>query len=959
MSKFEGGRWDGGRFHSGRFAGAAEAADVVLVTFGALTLAGAGGIAKPAGATTISDAGGTNLVLSTGYAVPDTGGTVTSGTVTWDDGTTWTVTAEADSYSVSDGELAAVIALGSATIDGKTIKGRPGADIGGTSTGDTVTISNANTYSTGLTITSEDAGDPAYCRRLSIACIGTLNITDLKIRDTYRVGIDGSPLASGVGLITLATTLTDTTTINFDGCEFYDTTDADTYDISTVLSGSSATAAASTTIQLDASTDLSGIVAYEHGIRTNNASRIITAVNDGADQVTVDIALTASADTWTIFNAPNWLRGVMNTSGYPNIAITDCDFHDFDRAFTGTYSDLTVTGTQFDKVLSDNTTITMANTSTATHSWTRNNFGRDTGAGAPYDPHIDGIQYNLSNFTTSGQNTNPIIVHGNTWLKNCYGNAVFFENAAGGTVVVDIQHNVLLKTGLHAISVENIAAGSIIKGNTVLADGKYTSGTVPQIYLSGTVESGIETAHNVAASITGGGEYENHEFGTTFAANDPATYYVPLFTGATADYNSDNLSSWDAVRTALTPDGNATLWPSYKPRIGAMGGYYDYTTGTDTAPWNQTAWAGNQTWGNLTDQTTSTAVASNKVQVSGVGANGVDVRISGGVSATMTLYDTDSTTVLVSGVTLLLATNGQYVEIHDTTSSGGGTQTDITVKAGNTTDGTWSHTTVAVESPVDEGASTGTFSSSGGYRIWTAANGDELVVDTETDFNAIIVAGGGAGGYNRAGGGGAGEYVERLTTGTPLTLTAGTYAAVVGTGGGPAGSSSFPGGSGGNSTFGGLTALGGGGGGSAGSTTGANGGSGGGGSAGGSGGSSTASDGVGYGGGNSATNAGGGGGGASAVGGNYSGNLGGDGGAGIASPVPGESGTYYSGGGGGGSRYAAGGAGGSGGGGTGADSTNTLGTAGTNGLGGGGGGGTLNYNGFAGGSGIIKVWWPE
>lgn len=69
------------------------------VSFGALTLAGAGGVAKPAGATAISDAGGTNLVLSSGFAVPDTGGTVTSGTVVWDDGTEWTVTAVANTYS--------------------------------------------------------------------------------------------------------------------------------------------------------------------------------------------------------------------------------------------------------------------------------------------------------------------------------------------------------------------------------------------------------------------------------------------------------------------------------------------------------------------------------------------------------------------------------------------------------------------------------------------------------------------------------------------------------------------------------------------------------------------------------------------------------------------------------------------------------------------------------------------
>ena len=97
------------------------------VGFGALTLAGAGGLALPSGATSISSAGVTNLVVSTGFVVPDTGGTVTSGTVVFNNGTEWTVTAAANEYSArSKTEMEAAVSAAGATT-GKTVRMRPGA----------------------------------------------------------------------------------------------------------------------------------------------------------------------------------------------------------------------------------------------------------------------------------------------------------------------------------------------------------------------------------------------------------------------------------------------------------------------------------------------------------------------------------------------------------------------------------------------------------------------------------------------------------------------------------------------------------------------------------------------------------------------------------------------------------------------------------------------------------------
>ncbi len=85
---------------SSTFAVSVSAATGTDVTFGAMTLAGSGGLPKPAGATGIVDDGGTNLVLSGNEVVPAGSGGVTDGTLTFDDATVWTVRTVAQGYSV-------------------------------------------------------------------------------------------------------------------------------------------------------------------------------------------------------------------------------------------------------------------------------------------------------------------------------------------------------------------------------------------------------------------------------------------------------------------------------------------------------------------------------------------------------------------------------------------------------------------------------------------------------------------------------------------------------------------------------------------------------------------------------------------------------------------------------------------------------------------------------------------
>ena len=251
----------------------------------------------------------------------------------------------------------------------------------------------------------------------------------------------------------------------------------------------------------------------------------------------------------------------------------------------------------------------------------------------------------------------------------------------------------------------------------------------------------------------------------------------------------------------------------------------------------------------------------------------------------------------------------------------------------------------------------------------------------------LVVAGGGGGGYQSTSGGGAGGFREVKSptnpyTASPLdgypsapnriTVTAQSYAIVVGGGGAGSTSASNNGTPGVASTFSSISSAGGGGGGSDGSGTADSGGSGGGGAngnGGGAGNTPPVSPSQGNQGGPSATSSpsGGGGGGAGAAGSPQPSNQGVAGGAGVGTlinPASGEAGPgpsrYYSGGGASGSRpgtsVASGGIGGGGDGG----SCNGVGTAGTDNTGGGGGNGRSSGTGPEapgrnGGSGIVVI----
>jgi hypothetical protein len=229
-------------------------------------------------------------------------------------------------------------------------------------------------------------------------------------------------------------------------------------------------------------------------------------------------------------------------------------------------------------------------------------------------------------------------------------------------------------------------------------------------------------------------------------------------------------------------------------------------------------------------------------------------------------------------------------------------------------------------------ATGGTITYITGYTVHTFTSSGNFVPEKGLDVEYLVVAGGGGGGGHNAGGGGAGGLLTNLG-GTKMSITATSYAVVVGAGG--VGGTNQQGSNGSNSSFNSIAPTGGGGGGSQTSPNEAqNGGSGGGAGVGGT----TPGTGIlgqGFGGGTGTGSSSymfGGGGGSGAAGGNATSTTGGVGGVGRQINIDGN--NYYWAAGGGGSAY-------------------TNGTAGNGGLGGGGGGsirGTGSTAGSGGGS---------
>ena len=676
---------------------AARGADTTapdMLTIGALTAVGAG-------ARSISVADGTYgpYTVSGGVMTPNTSPV---GPGSYDVGGTM-ITAEADTYDVaSAAEYATVLALGGATLSGKTIKGLPGVDLAGTSPGNSVSYPGTLTLASPLTVTSRNPASPCYHRRMVLAHDGMLTLRQVVIRDTFLL----ADTYGATNIIRFASPGYGRSGLTLDRCEAWGG-DVTTLDLSVLVSGTGAATAAGTTITLTGSPDLSGVATDRSMmIWAGGVARVITGVDNSAKTVTVSSAITVSSADYKIIYTPQILRIIGQNTGlgnWPDLVVTNCELHDFDRAITGQYRIFECTENDFDKAYSDYISMSVDGTETKLEV-IRNVMRRPCGQwDDPLTPHVDGIQINTGPMVQD--NTTPYRIIGNVFFCGPDGRGreiqgCFIENIpASRRVLMDIQHNVSIAKARNAVTIERPAAGTIIAGNTAVFDAttEPPTGLTPAIAtVSGAYPTDdlatVRVEYNVAPAVTVSAAtvVGNHLFGAGTSDNEAADY-AAVFAGVAADFNSDNLTTAAQVRAALTPD-TTTLWPTGRVRRGAMSGYYDYTTGAADEPWLEAGWSASVAWGDITGAAVSGAVQSSKLQVTGVSATGTAVVVSGGTSPTLTLFDTDGTTVIVSGVPDVLATAGQWVQVSDTASGTGLTELTVTIHAGTTT-GTWTFET--------------------------------------------------------------------------------------------------------------------------------------------------------------------------------------------------------------------------------------------------------------------------
>jgi hypothetical protein len=673
-----------------------------LRTIGALTRVGAGGRAIPAANGTYGP-----YTVASGIMTPNTApvtpGTYNVGGVT--------ITAEADTYDVGTGQLAAVIALGSAALDGKTIKVLPGADACGAATGSSVSLGTGISLTNPLTITSRDTSNQGFVRRFVLTHGGQLILRQVKVRDTFVLAAD---TYGATRIINFGNNAGGRSRLWLDECECY-SNDIGTINTTLLASGTNAATASGTLISFSNSPDLSSVPTDRSAtILVGGSLRTIVGVDNIAKTVTVSSSITVTSVSYTIGFTPQILR-ITGQDGSitnpPDLMVTNCHFHDVEKALTGLHRSVDIQDTLFDTAYSDHTSFSV-NGSETKFDIINNVFGRASGLGGdPLNPHVDDMQLNTGPMTVD--NTVPYRFIGNVSWSGPDGRArdkqfIFLENIPSGRrVLAEIEHNITITKSVHGVSVERPAAGTVIRGNTTIRDATSVDivGLVPAIAtISGTYPTddlaGTLVEYNVSGFVDrlNATEVGNYEFGSALANNEAADY-AAVFAGAAADFNTDNLTTAAQVRAALTPDTTA-LWPVGRVRRGAMSGYYDYTTKVEDAPWDEAGWSASRAWGNVTGATVNTPVASSKIQVTGVSATGTALVVSGGIAPSITIYDTDGTTVIVSGVPDACALNGQWVEVRDTASGTGLTLSTVTIRAGTTT-GTWTHETAAAAySPV-------------------------------------------------------------------------------------------------------------------------------------------------------------------------------------------------------------------------------------------------------------------
>lgn len=704
-------RVQGNRLRSGIAGGGSAPATIgdQTIAYGALTLESAGGakavdslgnevsfsaVTAQAGFTRTWSVDGNGRLIANGTPSVDDGKTLTATVAGFGNsiqvtiqtsGTTANGVNLANAYSAATGELAAIVALGFATIDGKTVLGRRGLDIQSATPGNTQTYAATQTYTTGLTITSENYTYPSFLRRQVWRNNGTINYEQIVIRDTIVSGDNASS--------TMCVRFQNAPVINLDTIEAYsDTVAGQQFNIDgtgAVVTGSD--------VDLSASApDLSGIKIGLSVLSMNShtPSYVITAFDNTTKIVTVTGSPTQGAGVWYICNFASLnLFGVTGSA----VTVTNSYLHDGRTLIGGTPTAFTATGNIFDSSYGDMVSFSLLGTETA---WTvaRNSYGKAYGLSSDAgNPHVDANQLNLQGMTND--NSVAYTYEGNSFFpaggRTHNIQPIFITNAPSPRLVLaNIQFNYGLTGSANGIDLERGHPDSVIQFNEILYDQNVSPGDTtfaPAIRLE-TVDTGVEVQYNIIPYIVdvGGAVLNrNYEFGSTGGDNTNATYSA-LLTGT--DFDSDSMANAAAMAAALLPNGNTTMWPVGGVKIGALApGYYNFTTGAIDTPLTQTGF--DPVFTDQTDVPVSTLTTSNEVTISGVSASiGVLVRVSGDGSPTFRVRDGSNNVLKAYSNAEWVCFNGDKITLQATSDADPAETGNVLVTCGTQSD-TWSITT--------------------------------------------------------------------------------------------------------------------------------------------------------------------------------------------------------------------------------------------------------------------------
>jgi hypothetical protein len=596
-----------------------------LATIGAMTL-------QNAGARVVS--GATDGTYSTYWTIASgvlkrnaTAGTPTAGTF---EAGAVTITVEASTYDVaSAAEFSAVMALGSATLEGKTICGLPGVDLGGTTPGSagkyTFPVTLAFTDGTGLTIKSRDIDSKASFRRIQWSHRGRIKFDGLLFRDgrqddegpttnayymdtgnatyyPYSTIVEIHRSEAHLDEFTYAEANATPVTSLIDGRYYYLASDPILFDWSSLglaQNGVVSSVNNGTKYRIEAVTGLTDWSAF-NGPPSASSGADFVAAEGGAGAL--DISAYGTVRAWpaegngfnatvtnadisaygTVFLVPKTLD-LFGSGGYGNAShnrimkVYDSHLHHFHGGFTGYYEQLVLERNLLEKCFSN---VSSAASRYGDLAWKvkDNHFGATYNGPNTVNPfHADGWQTQVA---ILAEKTNPWEFIGNTFTDYGGGRSpqtMFHAHPShdpvAGTNIIH-KHNMAIAAQNAFISIEGPGDLSVTQWNTAVYDQtpKSASSQKPKINYNSTAFGEMTVRENVVSGLTSPASptktTNNHEWAT-----DSNATYSAVLAGTTFD--SDTIASRGDVIAALTPDAGGALVSAYGPNIGA-GWYYDY-----------------------------------------------------------------------------------------------------------------------------------------------------------------------------------------------------------------------------------------------------------------------------------------------------------------------------------------------------------------------------------------------